>query len=125
MLKRHMRDLSDAEVEDDKLENFVRNNIGRGLTQGTATLEYIAAEVGMIPRTLQRHLNEEGTSFQSLIDEVRRERSRYFLEKTTLSITDIALELGYAEASPFVRAFKRMMNIPPNQYRKEKQIISP
>ncbi|MEH6577666.1 MAG: AraC family transcriptional regulator ligand-binding domain-containing protein [Amphritea sp.] len=119
VLKRHMRDLIEAEVEQDQLHHVVRNNIGRGLTQGTATLEHIAAEIGMEPRTLQRRLKEEGTSFQVLMDEIRLSRARYYLEKTRLSITDIALELGYAEASVFVRAFKRLTGYSPNRYRQD------
>ena len=118
VLKRHLRDLAVAEQQQQQLLNFVRNNIGRGLTRGTATLEHIAAEIGLEPRTLQRRLRDEGSSFQELVNEVRLARARYFLEKTRLSITDVALELGYAEASVFVRAFKRQTGVTPNQYRK-------
>jgi AraC-like DNA-binding protein len=52
------------------------------------------------------------------VDEVRLARAKYYLEKTRLSITDVAQELGYAEASVFVRAFKRLTGNSPNQYRK-------
>ena len=124
ILRRHLRDLALAEGEEEQLLNFVRNNIGRGLTQGTATLEHIAAETGLEPRTLQRRLQAEGSSFQALVDEVRLARARYLLEKTSLSITDVAMELGYAEASVFIRAFKRMVGSSPNQYRKEPQFTS-
>ena len=113
-----MRDLAAAEVEEEQLLNFVRNNIGRGLTRGTATLEHIAAEIGLQPRTLQRRLQAEGSSFQMLVDEVRLARAKYYLEKTRLTITDIALELGYAEASVFVRSFKRLTGNSPNQHRR-------
>jgi AraC-like DNA-binding protein len=118
ILRRHIRDLAVAEREEEQLLNFVRNNIGRGLTQGTATLEHIAAEIGLEPRTLQRRLKAQDSSFQALMDEVRLARARYLLEKTSLSITDVALELGYAEASVFIRAFKRLTGASPKQYRK-------
>ena len=117
VLKRHLRDLAIAEQEEEYLLNFVRNNISRGLIHGTATLDHIAAEIGLEPRTLQRRLKAEGSSFQALVDEVRLARAKYYLEKTRLSITDVALELGYAEASVFVRAFKRMAGKSPNKYR--------
>lgn len=119
VMQRHMRDLAEAEIQEDQLSHLALNNINRGLTQGTATLEHVAAELALEPRTLQRRLREEGTSFQALVDEVRLTRARYYLEKTRLTITDIALELGYAEASAFVRAFKRMAAVTPNQYRME------
>ena len=118
VLKRHLRDLAIAEQEEEYLLNFVRNNISRGLIHGTATLDHIAAEIGLEPRTLQRRLKVEGSSFQALVDEVRLARAKYYLEKTRLSITDVAQELGYAEASVFVRAFKRLTGNSPNQYRK-------
>ena len=118
VLKRHLRDLAIAEHQEEQLLNFVRNNIGRGLAHGTATLDHISAEIGMEPRTLQRRLKTEGSSFQSLVDEVRLARAKYYLEKTRLSVTDVALELGYAEASVFVRAFRRLTGSSPNQYRK-------
>ncbi|HEB28878.1 MAG TPA: AraC family transcriptional regulator, partial [Porticoccus sp.] len=117
VLKRHIRELAEAEVEEQHLINFVRNNISRGINQGTATLEHIAAEINIEARTLQRRLKQEGTSFQQLVNEVRLSRGKYYLEKTRLSITDIALELGYAEASVFVRAFKRLTKLSPKQYR--------
>jgi len=118
VLKRHMRELTSVEVEEEHLLNFVRNNIERGLTGGTATLKHIAAEIGLEPRTLQRRLKDEGTSFHLLVDGVRISRAVYFLTKTRISMTDIAFELGYAEASAFTRAFKRMVGFSPNQYRK-------
>ncbi len=122
ILKRHVRDLALAEGESEKeqLISFVRNNISRGLTQGTATLEHVSAEIGLEPRTLQRRLKEQGSNFQSLVEKVRLSRAIYLLEKTTLSITDVALELGYADASVFIRAFKRLTGSSPKQYRKQK-----
>ena len=94
-----------------------RNAILLGLNDGTATLPHIAAELGMPQRTLQRRLSEDGTSFKQLVEDTRIARARYYLRRSTLNITDIAMELGYAEASVFVRAFKRAMGVTPNRYR--------
>ncbi len=117
VLKRHMRDLTETEIFEDSLHHFVRNNISRGLSQGTASLEDVSAELGLEPRTLQRRLKDENTSFQELTDEIRKTRAFYFLEKTRLGITDIAHELGYAEASVFIRSFKRWTGQSPGKYR--------
>ena len=117
IMKRHMRDLAEREFREDDLLSFVRNNVNRGLANGTATLEHIAAEMGMPSRTLQRRLADEGTTFQKLVEDIRLSRARYYLQKTALSVTDIAMELGYAEASVFVRAFKRRTGSTPNRYR--------
>ena len=118
VLKRHVRDLALVEREEDTLLQRVRNNINRGLRDGTATLEHIAAESGLEPRTLQRRLGDEGKTFQALVNEMRVQRARYYLESTNLSVTDIAMEVGYAESSVFVRAFKRQTGTTPSRYRK-------
>ncbi len=124
VLKRHMQDLTEAEIFEDQLHHFVRNNIGRGLSPGTATLEHIAAVLGLEPRTLQRRLRKEGTSFQALTDEVRQARAIYFLRKTRLSIAEIAHELGYAESSAFIRSFKRRTGKSPGRFRQATEIRS-
>ncbi|MBJ6136256.1 AraC family transcriptional regulator [Marinobacter litoralis] len=68
-------------------------------------------------RTLKRRLQEEGASFQSLVDEVRLERAQDLLENTTMNLTQIADALGYADAANFTRAFKRWTGNSPSQYR--------
>ena len=122
VLSHHMADLANAIPLENDLVDIVRNNIRRGLGTYGVTLDHIASELGLEPRTLQRRLGESGTSFQKLSDRVRLEMANYFLERTTLDITEIAFELGYAEASIFSRAFKRWTGSAPGPYRK-RQIL--
>ena len=119
VLRRHMIDLANAMPREDDLVDIIANNIRRGLGTDTVSLEHIASELGVEPRTLQRQLVKAGTSFQKIFDKVRLELACYYLERTALDVTTIALELGYSEASVFSRAFKRWTGSSPDRYRKQ------
>jgi AraC-like DNA-binding protein len=67
--------------------------------------------------TLRRRLKEEGQSFHALKDEVRRDMAVDLLLKTTLSISEVSVRLGYREASAFYRAFQNWMACSPGHYR--------
>ena len=120
VLRRHMEDLAASIPGESALEDVIRNNIRRGLGSNAVSLEHIASELGIEPRTLQRKLVKSGTSFQKIFDQVRLELALYYLQRTTMDVTQIALELGYAESSVFSRAFKRWTGKAPGYYRKEK-----
>ena len=119
VLRRHMIDLANAMPREDNLVDIIANNIRRGLGTDTVSLEHIASELGIEPRTLQRQLIKAGTSFQKIFDKVRLELALYYLERTALGVTTIALELGYSESSVFSRAFKRWTGSSPDRYRKQ------
>ena len=76
------------------------------------SLESVAHKVGMHPRTLQRKLKEEGASFVTLLGEVRQKLATHYLQKG-LDTPTIASYLGYAEPSPFLRAFKKWYGLSP------------
>jgi AraC-like DNA-binding protein len=74
-------------------------------------MDHVARELAISTRTLRRRLAESGTSFQELLDEVREALALELL--TTLPVEDVALRLGYAEASSFIHAFKRWKGVTP------------
>lgn len=82
------------------------------------TLETIARELNMSARTLRRRLDEAGTSYRALLDEVRLALAEEMLTAAPLSMDDIAIRLGYAEATPFIHAFKRWTGHTPAAYRR-------
>ena len=123
VLRRHMRDLADAMPDQYDLIEVISNNIRRGLGSDTITLEHIASEVGIEPRTLQRRLGELGTTFHEVCDRIRLEVACYYLERTTLDLTAIGLETGFAGASAFSRAFKRWTGVSPDKYRRSHRTI--
>ena len=71
----------------------------------------------MGPRTLQRRLRDEGTSFAKVRDSMRREMAVKLLRKQDLAVYEVAFLLGYSEPSTFYRAFRRWTGIAPLQYR--------
>ncbi len=80
-------------------------------------IDAIAFLLSISTRHLQRELQAEGTSFQKLLDNTRKELALRHLENPTLSIHDIAFLLGFSEPSAFNRAFKRWTGKTPGLYR--------
>ena len=81
------------------------------------SLEEIANEFSMQPRTLNRRLQAEGTTFRELISEARFEVACQLLKVTGMRIADIALALGYANAAGFSHAFQRWSGVAPSEWR--------
>ncbi|MDI1479569.1 AraC family transcriptional regulator [Polyangium sp. y55x31] len=94
----------------------LRTFIADRLPEGSASLASAAAAFGMSARTLQRRLRAEGTSFEDLVDGVRRARAMAYLD-ARVSIAEVAYLLGYAEPSVFHRAFKRWTGMSPEAWR--------
>ena len=67
--------------------------------------------------TLRRRLDDEGESYRSIMDDLRRDLAISLLSDTQHSIAEIAGELGFAESSAFHRAFKKWTGIRPGEYR--------
>ena len=77
----------------------------------------IARQLHIHERTLNRRLQEEGTSFRHELDFVRYEMARQFLAESAIPIAKIATALNYADVSAFNRAFKRWTGMTPSQWR--------
>jgi len=86
-------------------------------------LDAVANKLSLGARTLRRRLNDLGTSYQRILDDVRRELAIEYLRTTNLTVQEIAELLGYSEVTNFRRAFMRWVELSPYQYRK--QIGSP
>lgn len=99
----------------------VSQKIAQHLSQDSARVAVIAAELGLSARTLQRKLAEAGCSFQQLLDQTREQLARHFLANPQLALADIAFLLGYQEQSTFQHAFKEWSGMTPGQYRAERQ----
>lgn len=78
--------------------------------------ELVARELNLSARTLRRRLTEAGTSYRALVDEVRQTLAEEMLGIGALSVEDVAIRLGYAEASSFIYAFKRWKGVTPAAY---------
>ncbi|WP_194828108.1 AraC family transcriptional regulator [Nocardia sp. XZ_19_231] len=82
------------------------------------SLDAVAHDLGITGRTLRRHLAADGTSYRVLLDEARRGLAEDMLAATALSVEEISARLGYTEAGPFIRAFKRWTATTPAAYRR-------
>jgi AraC-like DNA-binding protein len=95
----------------------VENAIAELLPHGQAAQSAVAKQIGMSQRTLARRLAEEGCSFSELLSKVRRALADRYLMNPSLSISEIAWLLGYAEVSTFTRAFQRWTGASPSATR--------
>ncbi len=85
----------------------VRACILSRLPLGDLTAEMIAAQFSISGRTLRRRLLEEGTSYQEILDNVRAQMARDYLEKERRGIDEVAFLLGFSDQSAFSKAFRR------------------
>jgi AraC-like DNA-binding protein len=97
--------------------DLVRRSLRSEIGSSTSLLETVASRLRMAPRSLQRRLQAEGSSFHALADEVRTELSCAYLADRDLSIRQVALKVGYSEVGPFARAFRRWTGKRPSDYR--------
>lgn len=82
------------------------------------TLQGMAQEMCMTPRTLNRQLARNGVSYKELADAQRKSRAEQLLRETNWSIDRIAEALGYADPSNFNRAFRRWFGVAPSVLRR-------
>jgi AraC-like DNA-binding protein len=105
-------------------ENFlerVRSAIQQKLTGQRPTIEDIADALHVSPRTLQRRLQDEGSSFQSVLEEARHHLARHYLNNSFLELNEAAYLLGYNDANSFVRAFRTWEGMPPARWREQQR----
>ncbi|GGC52730.1 AraC family transcriptional regulator [Chelatococcus reniformis] len=93
---------------------------GRGFPSARAA----AALLSMSERTLHRRLADRGMGFSAVLAKVRNQRATELLEKSTLSVEQIADMLGFAETASFSRAFKRWTGFSPLNYRRGRAVAS-
>lgn len=94
-----------------------REKIQDALSIGEPNQQKIATQLGLSSRQLQRLLQKEDTSFKNIIKSVRMDLAEQQLQLKQCSITDIALQLGFADHSNFTRAFKTWFGCTPSEYR--------
>lgn len=100
------------------LAQSVRTIVRQLLPTGAATMEVIAAQFNLHPKTLQRRLADEGVTYAALVDEVRKEAAERYLRTTQISLSHLTRELGYAEQSVLTRSCRRWFGCGPTAYRK-------
>jgi AraC-like DNA-binding protein len=105
-------------------ENFlerVRIAIQQRLTGRRPTIEDIAGALHVGSRTLQRRLQDDGSSFQRVLEEARHQLARHYLNNSVLELNEAAYLLGYEDGNSFVRAFRTWEGVPPAQWRERQR----
>jgi AraC-like DNA-binding protein len=83
------------------------------------TLPNMAAAMNSSPRTINRQLAQLNTTYQHILDEVRREKAIDLLTYSNINVEQIASQLGYNDPSNFGRAFRRWLGKSPRAFRKD------
>ena len=109
------------EKGDEDFVERVRMTIQEKLTGRRPTIDDIASALHISSRTLQRRLQEEGRSFQRVLDEARHQLARHYLNNSYLELNEAAYLLGYEDGNSFVRAFRTWEGVPPARWREQQR----
>lgn len=101
----------------------VRTAVDRSLGTGPVRISSVARLLRMHPRTLQRHLATEHTTFEQVLDEVRRDSAARLITRTDLPFTQVAAMLGLTEQSALSRASRRWFGAPPREVRRASRAL--
>jgi AraC-like DNA-binding protein len=107
------------------LRSSVENEAQKLLPHGKASRRSVARAVGMSERTLSRKLADEGTTYEELVDQLRRSLAFQYIKARSISLSQIAWLLGYEGSTSFSHAFARWTGRSPSAVRKEKQLPAP
>lgn len=114
-----LREAEAAAKGGDILEPRLRAVLEELINGGTPSAAQAARKIGVSVRTLHRRLKEEGLQFQSLVDDVRKQRCLSLISDRSVSLEEVAFLCGFAEASGFYRAFRRWTNEAPGDFRRK------
>jgi len=116
LLRQHAEALL-ARLPSEGLSARVVALLGEQLAQGEPDRSKLARALHLSERTLQRRLADEGSSYQQLLNDTRRQLAEHHLRHSKLPAAEIALLLGYSEPSVFFRAFRQWTGLTPGEYR--------
>lgn len=106
---------------DPTLRESVRDTIARSLSDGVPRAAVVARRLGLSERTLQRRLAADGLSFQTLVDDARRDLAEGLLSRSDYPLAEVAFLTGFSEQSAFNRAFRRWHDQTPATYREARR----
>jgi AraC-like DNA-binding protein len=111
------RDLQNSTATSNTFTDLVRSTIQHRLSGHRVTIDTVARALHISSRTLQRRLQDGGSTFQRVLDEARHQMARYYLGNSVLELNEAAYLLGYEDANSFVRAFRTWEGMPPATWR--------
>jgi AraC-like DNA-binding protein len=99
----------------------VRELLAQQTPSGRADMATVARSLGMSVRSLRRRLDEEGKTFDSIVNEALASTAKHLLRHTQRTIQEISYEMGFSDTSAFHRAFRRWTGMTPSAYRTERE----
>jgi AraC-like DNA-binding protein len=108
--------LDDLEKHASTVERL-RSALLEALPAGEVSMPAVCRKLGVSTRTLQRRLQEEGSSFQQTLDALRNSLAHHYLHNSSLSGTEISFLLGFEDPNSFVRAFQTWTGSTPQAVR--------
>lgn len=107
----------------DDLKAQISHLISNLLPHGECSVERVGAALNLSSRVLQKRLQAQGSSFSALLRDTRQDIAQQYLLHGHLSITELALNLGYAEVAVFSRNFKGWTGESPLQWRQRRRAL--
>jgi AraC-like DNA-binding protein len=107
------------------LRASVENEVQKLLPHGKAKRQTVARPLAMSERTLSRKLTEEHTTYDEILDQLRRSLALQYIKDRGISLSQIAWLLGYEGSTSFNHAFVRWTGRSPSISRKERQLPAP
>jgi AraC-like DNA-binding protein len=108
-----------ARFDGARISEKVRAELITRLPSGEPSRAEVAGTLHFSEKTLQRRLKEEGSSYQQILEETRRELAQQYLREDRISVCEITFRLGFSDQSSFTRAFKRWTGSAPGEYREQ------
>lgn len=105
------------QLADKSLQEQVKAILKKFLAGQRPRLEDVARELRVSARTLQRRLLAEQLTFQSMVEQARREMAQHYLLKSSLELNETAYLLGYEDPNSFIRAFHQWEGTSPGEWR--------
>jgi AraC-like DNA-binding protein len=108
-----------ARFDGAKFAEKVRAELVSRLPGGEPARAEVARALLLSEKTLQRRLGDEDTSYQQVLDELRRDLARQYLREPAASVCEVTFRLGFSDQSSFTRAFRRWTGLTPGEYRSQ------
>jgi len=107
------------------LRALVENEAQKLLPHGRARRQHVAKNLAMSTRTLARRLAQEGTTFEEVVDDLRRSLALQYIRTPSISFSQMAWLLGYEGSTSFNHAFRRWTGAAPSAVRVERLLPAP
>ena len=91
------------------------------LPSGQNSMAQVASRLALSPRTLQRQLQNESSSFKAVLNQTRSKLAQHYLLQTHLPLDEISFLLGFQDGNSFNRAFAVWMATTPGEYRRSQR----